>query len=232
MIDESARSKSFLLINETEDADGRVAKRYTVGFFTGIEVNGPADMTFHPGESYEFAIVAADSDHEHIQIRWVGDDIRFDWDDGFLNRRHPSKPLSFQLSGPTVDEIRIGDDVNAVIDSLAVERFKLLVGKNSTASLGALQVKSLKSHLDQNASANLSGSVENLQVSVKDKGSYDASALKADEVEADAHDGAVITVRVAHKLDAKARKLGRVVYIGNPTSVKIDVEDGGTVSKG
>ncbi len=232
MIEDTPSPKSFLLVNETNDPDGRAAKQYSVGYFSGFEVNGPADMTFDPGETFEFAVIAAEADHEHIQIRWVGDDIRFDWDDGLLNRRHPSNPISFRLSAPSVDEIRIGDDVNAVIKSLSTKRFKLSVGKNSTANLDALQAISIKAHLSQHASATLSGAVEKHDASVKDSGSYDASALNANEVDVEALESAVVKVRAAHKLDAKARKLGRVVYFGDPIAVKIDVEDGGVVSKG
>jgi len=131
-------------VDESTDASGRLVKRYSVLTFGGIEVYGPADVTLAHAAAYEFSVSAAAQDHEHIEVRRLGDLIRIEWDDGFFGFRDPAQPLTFRFEGPAINEIRIAEDVTAQVDTVDVDWLRIFVDKQSNLVLSNLMTKSLK----------------------------------------------------------------------------------------
>ncbi len=217
------------LTGESTDAEGRAVRQFEVFHFDAFEVGGPADVVYEPGESCAFAVSAAPADHEHVKIHMVGDVIHLAWEAGHIRHRTPAAPLVYRFVAPRLGDIRIGEQINARVDGLAVDRLNLVVGKSSTVNLSGLKTRSLKAKLAQGARATVAGTADRCAVSVGDGGSYDGSGLVAREVKAEAGHEAFIAVRAEKALEAKAKGTGRVTYVGTPAKLKTDVRDGGTV---
>jgi hypothetical protein len=220
------------LTGEATDAEGRAVRRYEVVRFGAFQVGGPADVVYEPGEACAFAVSAAAADHAHIKIHMVGDVVHIDWDAGLLGRRAPAVPLVYRFVAPRVDEIRIGERISARVDELAVDRLHLVIGKDSTVTMSGLRTRSLKAQLAAGARATVAGTADRHAVTVGEAGNYDASGLVAREVKAEARQGAVVVVRVEKALEARADGDGRVTYVGNPSKLKTDARNGGTVIQG
>jgi hypothetical protein len=219
-------------VDESDDASGRLVKRYKVLTFGGIEVYGPADVTFAHAGAFEFSVSAAAKDHEHIEIRRLGDLIRIEWDDGFFGFRDPDQPLTFRFAGPAINEIRIADEVTARVDMVEVDWLRIFVEKQSSLVLSNLMTKSLKVKLGQGSQATISGTTERLSVKADDASSFDGSGLNADTAHVKARQGASVSIRAEQELDATAEILATIVYLDAPAKLNTTVETGGSVNPG
>jgi hypothetical protein len=219
-------------VDESIDTSGRLVKRYTVLTFGGFEVYGPADVTFAHADTFSFSVSAAAGDHEHIEVRRLGDLIRIEWDEGFLGFRSPDKPLAFSFLGPAINEIRIAEEVTARVDIVGVDWMRIFVEKESSLALSNLQTGSLKVKLGQGSQATISGTTERLSVQADDASSFDGSDLNAGTAQVKARKGASASVRAEHELEATAENSATIVYLDAPVKLKTNVETGGSINPG
>jgi len=219
-------------VGESNDESGRLVKRYTVVTFDGFEVYGPADVTFVHADTFEFSVSAAEHDHQHIEVRRLGELIRIEWHEGFFGFRNPDQPLAFSFSGPVFNEIRIAEEVTARGDTVDVDWMRIFVEKQSSLELSNLVTMSLKVKLGQGSQASISGTTDRLSVQADDESSFDGSGLSAKTAQVKARKGASVSVRAEHELEATAENTATIVYLDIPEKLKTNVETGGAINPG
>ena len=219
-------------VGESTDESGRLVRNYTVLTFAGFEVYGPADVTFVHADTFAFSVTAAEQDHQHIEVRRLGDLIRIEWDEGFFGFHHPAQPLTFHFAGPAFNEIRIAEDVTARGDTVDVDWMRVFVDKQSSIALNNLLVKSLKVKVGQGSQATISGTTERLSVQADDGGSFDGSGLNAKTAQVKARKGASVVIRAEHELEATAENSATIIYLDAPSKLTMNAESGGAINPG
>jgi hypothetical protein len=220
------------LVGESNDTSGRLVKRYTVVTFDGFEVYGPAEVTFVHADTFEFSVSAAEHDHQHVEVRRLGDLIRIEWHEGFFGFRNPDQPLAFSFAGPVFNEIRIADEVTARGDTVEVDWMRIFVEKQSTLELTNLATMSLKVKLGQGSKTAISGTTDRLSVQADDESSFDGSGLNAKTAQVKARKEASVSIRAEQELEATAENSATIVYLDIPEKLKTNVEGGGSINPG
>ena len=207
--------------------DERVTKEITLDSFDKIDVSGAFYVTLTPSNSNILTIESDENLLRYIDISVRGNRLFIESDRRLSSRKGikievPIKELKAISSSGASD----------IISNEPISTAELDIDLSGAGKVDLkLDVKLATLDLSGAVMVYLEGVAESLDVEMSGAGSLVADEFEVKDCGVDISGVGHVLVNVTGRLDAQVSGLGKVEYIGNPTSVKGDVSGVGDIDK-
>lgn len=196
--------------------------------FTGIHVNGVFDVELHPGESHSLTITGDENLVKEIEVE-VKNDILYIKAKKNLKA---SKELKIDIFMEEISQVVIAGAANLESDDqIETEELILKVSGAGNVDLD-VSVESLEVSIAGAGNLKISGKADESNIGISGAGNLEGFDLKTHDTELKMSGAGNVEVYADESLEINLSGLGRVVYKGNPSSIKKDVSGLGVVSEG
>ena len=205
----------------------RITKEITVDSFEKIEVSGAFDIVLKPSESDKVILEADENLIRYIDISVRGNRLYIETDKRLVSR----KGIKIEVPIKVLREINSSgaSDIENT-EPLSSEELEIIVSGAGKVDL-KLDVKLVALDLSGATLVYLEGVAERLEVGMSGAGSLAAEGFEVQDCAVNISGVGHVLVNVSGSLEAQVSGLGRVEYLGKPTSVKGDVSGVGNVTK-
>ena len=183
----------------------KASESRAVGAFTGIDVQGSADVHVTTGEPRSVTVEADDNLLPIIETEVRGSSLLVRSKKSFSTRIG----VKLHVTTPRLEEVEIAGSGNVVVEKLDAQTFRVSV-------LGSGDVRA-------------TGTAERVEASVKGSGDIDLSGLSARKAEASVYGSGDIKVRANESVSASIYGSGDVEYWGEPAEVARSVHGSGEI---
>jgi hypothetical protein len=200
--------------------------RTVTGTFNSVSVQEDLEVIIQQGPVQSVTVNADENFQEHIITEVKGNELKISTD---TNIGSGTKKITVIL--PNVESL--STESSATINSqgsIKSDAMKLSASGGSSIKIN-VNGKNVECETNNGSHIEITGQVENLQVSASSGGNINAKALKAENVKADASKGGETTVNPTDKLSADASSGGKVFYVTTPEKLKKNASSGGVVSQ-
>jgi hypothetical protein len=196
-----------------------VTEERSVGDFTSIDLDYPAEVTITQGDAYSVSVTADDNllpqletnvDDGELQIR--------NSERNFGQRVNPSETVVIVITVVDLSAVRFDSAGSLTIDGYSGDALQIELNGAGKISLNDLEVTNLDLQLDGAGSLEASGSAAVLVVDLDGLGSLSAGALAVQTARVTVDGAGSATVRVEDRLEVFIDGLGSVNYYGSPRS--------------
>ena len=178
-----------------------------VGDFTKIEANGAVSVEVTVGAAFAVEVRADDNLLANIKTETSGDTLKIYTQDD-INSKSPIKVL---VSMPEIENFEADGASNAVIRNVKSDDLDLKAG-------GASKIAA-------------EGAVDDLNAEASGASTIDAGNLRAEKASVEASGASSATVLANAELEANASGASKIIYTGDPKTLKQDSSGASSITK-
>jgi len=193
-------------INSTPGSGKTATEPRNVSGFTGVKLEGSAQLTLEQTGTESLTITADDNLLPSLTSDVSGGVLTL----GTKGSMSPSTPILYKLTVKNLDELTLGGSGTVSAKGLSANSLKLVIGGSGDMTVD--------------------GATERLEILLAGSGSYRGDGLKARDVNIQILGSGDAILAASDKLDVMIAGSGSVEYIGNPTVTTKSVGSG-TVKK-
>jgi hypothetical protein len=214
---------------ETVRGNGEVVETSEeVQDFSELVFTGSGDLIIEQGFEESLRIEAEENLIEHLDIEVRGDTLTIGIKEG-INLR-PTEPMSFYLGVKDLENIILAGSGLIETEAFQAERLSLTLSGSGNIVIGDLEAVSLNVTLSGSGNIDLSGELEDQDVTITGSGDYDAKRLESSIADVVITGSGAAEVRVEENLDILISGSGNVGYYGSP-SIDQTITGSGDVDK-
>lgn len=213
------------------------AEKREVNSFHAIRVSHGIELLIHQGNEDALAVSAEQKEYrEAVKTEVVNGELRIyikqDLEKWWNQIRQNGKKIKAYVSVKNLNRFDGSSGAKTTIDGTLTAN-SLSIGLSSGASLkGQLKGDKVDVDVSSGAATNISGEVQNLEVSSSSGAHFYGYDLAAISCKADASSGGKIELSVNKEITASASSGGGINYKGGASSTNITMSSGGKVRKG
>lgn len=224
-LERSMDSLAGLLTESSANKGNSITKKFTVGEAAKVEFIGPGSGKITRGAAGILVVTATPADFEHLEIKAAGDSVKVEFHGGILRNRNPEGEMHYELTVPTLEELKISDRLVVDASSLDSRELKVELKGGCTLTMSDLRATELEAKLEGESLLTVTGAVTEQKIRLAGKSTYVGVGVSSEETEIHAADESVATVRVNARLKVSASGASVVSYTGK--DVDLSVQTGG-----
>ncbi len=215
------------VFRKSVSGEGEVVSDFrAVGPFTGIEVSSGIRVYIsfgNQGDSLE--VVTNENLQDVIETEVKGDILKIRTNQNI----HNADKKDIFISLATLNRVDISSAANIIGGGL-LQSDDLNINMSSAADLSLeVETEDLKVELSSSANAVLTGTCRQLDADVSSAADLDASGLITERCRLDVSSAGEIEVNVSDLMNGSASSAGKIIYQGNPKSIKINTSSAGKI---
>lgn len=213
--------------------DANAKQRTITGSFSSVSVSSGIELLLTQGDEVSLAVSASEPKFEE-RLKTVIENgvLKIYYDNAGISWVNENKrKLKAYLSFKTLEKIMAssGSSIKSS-GKLNFNNLELIINSGALVKLD-LVAKEISVKEDSGAEASLSGSADNVEVSVSSGASFKGFDLKTTFCTAKASSGGSVKINIEKELSAKASSGGDIRYSGAAVIREINVNSGGSVKK-
>lgn len=219
-----------LLLAVTAATAPAAERRYSVTSFDRIRVDGPLDVTIATGTAPSALADADAAALDGITLAVEGQTLTVRRRTSLSGARDagPRRPVRITLGTPLLRGATVNAGGRLVVDRMVAQRVDLAVNGSGTLSVAKVDADQLIGTITGAGMMTLSGKAGRARYLVTGPGSYDATALVANDVFVSADGTGDVRVAARYTADIIANGLGNVTVTGSP-ACRVKATGGGAV---
>jgi hypothetical protein len=175
--------------------------------FRGVHAGGAMQLEITVGKEFSVELEGDDNILPTIKTEVRGDKLYFERKE---SRTWSRGRVIARVTMPELDDLDVSGASNATVNNVKTESLKL-------ESSGASRIE-------------ISGEARNLDVEVSGASKLDAENLKTERAKLESSGASKVSIFATETVDANASGASRIVYSGNPKSVKKDASGASSIS--
>lgn len=189
----------------------------SLGSFTAVEVQYPAEITIVQGDEESITVTADDNLLPQLRTEVSGGTLRiYNGERNWNKRVNASRTVVIEITVTDLSSLRYDSAGSVTIVDLQGDALEIRLDGAGSIALEDLAVSALELRLNGAGSVDAAGTVDTLTVRIDGLGSLNAGDLTAQTAEVSVHGLGSATVRVVETLDIDIDGLGSVNYYGAP----------------
>lgn len=201
--------------------------------FSEVSVSSGMHVEIRQGDGFHVAVDGSDEALEKLKFEQDGDELRFFFDDGVLDRLWQSEDHSVNISiqMPELTDLDLSSGARGDI-LMETPSSPFEADLSSGAELeGNMSARSIALDLSSGSEVTMGGETGKLTLEGSSGSRFDLAGLSADEVVAELSSGATAHVTTDGVINADLSSGGTVTYEGNPRMGDIETSSGGTIRR-
>jgi Putative auto-transporter adhesin, head GIN domain len=219
-----------LLLAAAATTASAAERRYSVTSFDRVRVDGPLDVTITTGSAPAAMAEADAAALDGITLAVDGQTLTVRRRASLSGARDagPRKPVRITLGTPVLRAATVNAGGRLVVDRMVAQRIDLAVNGSGTLSVAKVDADQLIGTITGAGSMTLAGKAGRARYLVTGPGSYDATALIANDLFVSADGTGEVRVAARYTADIVANGLGNVTVAGSP-ACRVKAAGGGAV---
>ncbi len=189
------------------------SKKYTVGDFTEVVLDGAFSVYLIQGDDYSVVVKATNDDvFDNIKIKRYGNEVSINMDASLFELRR----VSLYITSKTLEKLKIEGGVNLKTNGfLDLQNLSVYIEGGANVDLN-MKAKNVEVYGEGGFLFELKGVAEKLDVTIKGAGHVSASELKANDVSFVVAGFGTGSVYAVNTLNARIEGVGKLRYKGKP----------------
>ena len=200
----------------------------TIGAFSIVRVEGPLDVTAHPGSAPAVSVTAEDNIEPLIETVVDGQTLVLRLSRSASFRTHKKIAVDVAFTQLTGAQIRGSGDLN--VDRPAGPRLDTSIDGSGDLRVSGATLTALGAQISGSGDITLSGTADDASYSISGSGDIHAADLQGRRVTVEISGSGDARVHATESIDARIAGSGDIVYSGHPAKVARKIAGSGSIS--
>lgn len=201
-----------------------------VSGFDQVRMTIPGNLEIQQGASESLTVTVEDNLSPYLITDVRGSELRIGWKPNTSVQTR--RPVQIKLTVKDLQEITSSSSGKITVGPLTTGNFRLTLSSSGDVNMDGLQADKITANLSSSGDILISGSADQLDLSVTSSGSFQAGDLQVQQAQVRVSSSGNVTLWVVEDLSVNITSSGNVTYYGSPSVSQNLTSSGRLISRG